>query len=319
MRPAPLRRRMLAVRRETALQGGLTIDEVDMPVIAPNETLVRVAALSIGYDDVEHNLAVRTGVPRPGWDLAGTVEVAAKDRSGPKVGARVAGLVRSGAWGQFAAVPSNSIAEIPASVTFAQAAATPSAGLTALYGLEQGGLLTAKRVLVACAAGGVGLFAVQLARLAGAQVVAAIGTTGHDALLEEYGADRVVLGPVTGAAQFGPYHMALINAAADLDLTSALRLMRSYGLCVVYGTAQAPSAHVAEQGFVDNSIRLHGLALFDEPRADPASESLRRLLALVDERALHPHVEIEDRWTAINAVTERILGKGFVGRAVLHL
>ena len=69
---------------------------------------------------------------RPGWDLAGTVIQQAANGTGPRVGSRVAGIVNRGAWAEQVAVPTNRLAELPASVTFAQAATLPTAGLTAL-------------------------------------------------------------------------------------------------------------------------------------------------------------------------------------------
>ena len=316
--------RMLAVNWDMAELGDLALQEVDVPVPCSNEVLVRVAAVSMGHDDVKGVMASRAGVSKAGAamsdsDLAGTVEVPAKDGSGPRVGTRVAGLVRTGAWAQFAAVPTDALAEIPSSVSFAQAAAIPVAGLTALYGLEHGGLLTAKQVLVTCAAGGVGLFAVQVAHLAGAGVVAVTTMEEHDALLEEYGAAHVVVGDVAGAAPFGPYHLVLTNAFSYSDLGPALALVGNHGTCVLYGTARAPTATIDEQAFIDRSIRLHGLTLFDELRRKPAAEGLQQLLALAAEHALQPYIELEDAWTKVATVARRLLRQDVIGRAVGHL
>ena len=81
---------------------------------------------------------------RPGWDLAGTVIKQAANGTGPKVGSRVVGMVidaytrvDAGAWAEQVAVPTNMLAEIPANVTFAQAATLPIAGLTALCALRK--------------------------------------------------------------------------------------------------------------------------------------------------------------------------------------
>ncbi|HEX8261079.1 MAG TPA: hypothetical protein VF558_12380 [Rubrobacteraceae bacterium] len=105
----------------------------------------------------------------PGWDLAGTVERTAADGTGPRAGARVVGLLPSGAWAELVAVPTNSLAELPESVSFELAATLPVAGLAALYALEKGGGLIGRSVLVTGASGGVGNFGIQLARLSGAR------------------------------------------------------------------------------------------------------------------------------------------------------
>src|SRR5436190_1417460 len=84
--------------------------------------------------------------------------------------AGVVGLVLEGGWAERVAVQTNWLAELPDKVSFSQAATFPVAGLTALYALTKGGNLLAQRVLVTGATGGVGDFAVQLARLSGAHV-----------------------------------------------------------------------------------------------------------------------------------------------------
>src|SRR5207247_11345890 len=86
--------------------------------------------------------------------------------SGPRVGARVVGLLPEGAWAERVAVPTHALAALPDKVTFAQAATLPVAGLTALYALAKRGPLLGRRVLVTGATGGGGYFADQLARLA---------------------------------------------------------------------------------------------------------------------------------------------------------
>src|SRR5207247_11243489 len=109
---------------------------------------------------------------RRGWDLGRVLEGAAADGTGPTAGERVLGFLREGACAQRVAVSKNALAELPEKVTFSQAATFPVAGLTALLALAKGGPLLGKRVLVTGATGGVGDFAVQLARLSGAHVTA---------------------------------------------------------------------------------------------------------------------------------------------------
>ena len=158
---------MRAVVADPAIPERLALREVDAPTPLPNEALVRVCAISLNRGEVRAAMNT-TVLTRPGWDVAGIVERAAGDGSGPHEGARVVGQLTSGAWAELAAVPTHALAELPERVSFAQAAPLPVAGLTALYALEKGGGLIERPVLITGASGGVGLFAVELARLAGA-------------------------------------------------------------------------------------------------------------------------------------------------------
>lgn len=313
---------MRAVLVDRTAPGGLVIHEVSRPCPCAREALVRVAATSLNRGEVERALFSGVDGERPGSDLAGTVEFAAADGSGPRAGARVAGLVREGAWAELVAVPADALAEIPTVVSFANAAALPVAGLTALHALGQGsGLLAAKRVLITGATGGVGLFAVQLARLSGACAVAAIRGPEHEALVEEYGADHVVVGEVAvGAAEFGPYHL-ILDAVGGPVLAAALGLLREGGTCVSYGDAGASGAALIEGHGVlaEGETRLQVFRLLDALRREPASEGLERLLSLVALHAVRPHVEVETGWAEVAAVARRLLDRAFVGKAVLHL
>src|SRR5437879_9464092 len=161
----------LAVVVDPDAPGRLVIRSVPEPTPDRGEAIGRVRAISLNRGEVRRaGMAAAGG--RPGWDLAGEVERGAAHGSGPRAGTRVVGMVNEGAWAERVAVPTPALAELPEKVTFTQAATFPVAGLTALYALARGGPLLDRRVLVTGATGGVGDFAVQLARLAGAHVTA---------------------------------------------------------------------------------------------------------------------------------------------------
>src|SRR5262249_52336627 len=143
-----------AVFADPSIPERLALREVAAPSPVPSEAVVRVAAISLNRGETRRSLQTTT-VWQPGWDLAGTVEQPAADGSGPRAGARVVGLLRTGAWAEQVAVPTNALAELPAAVSFAQAATLPVAGLTALYALQKGGSLLDRAVLITGATGGV--------------------------------------------------------------------------------------------------------------------------------------------------------------------
>jgi NADPH:quinone reductase len=141
-----------AIVVDPSVAGRLAIKGVEAPQAGPSEALVQVDAISLNRGEVKHAMETEAGW-RPGWDLAGTVIKQAANGIGPKVGSRVVGMIAdaytrvdAGACAEQVAVPTNMLAEIPASVTFAQAATLPVAGLTALRAVEKGGLLLHKRV-----------------------------------------------------------------------------------------------------------------------------------------------------------------------------
>src|ERR687893_1271499 len=164
----------------------LALADVEEPSPTPSEALVRVAAVSLNRGEVRRAESSEPGF-RPGWDLAGIVERAAQDGTGPREGTRVVGLLGAGAWSERAAVPVNALAELPEGVSFEQAATLPVAGLTALYALEKGDGLLGRNVLVTGASGGVGLFALGLASLGGAHPVALVRREENAPLAREAG------------------------------------------------------------------------------------------------------------------------------------
>src|SRR5229473_6383013 len=102
--------------------GRLAIKPLPVRPPMPSQALVRVKAISLNLGEVRRALKIAEPGWRPGWDLAGVVEQAAVDRSGPPAGARVVGFVPAGASVEAVAVPTNALAQLPDNVSFTQAA-----------------------------------------------------------------------------------------------------------------------------------------------------------------------------------------------------
>jgi NADPH2:quinone reductase len=299
--------------------GRLALREVDQPAPVPSEALVRVAAVSLNRGELRRAAAAQAGW-RPGWDLAGTVEQAAADGSGPPAGARVVGFVNPGAWAELVPVRTESLAELPAAVSFAQAATLPVAGLTALRALERGGLLLDRAVLVTGASGGVGHLACQLARQAGARVVGVVRQADHAALVREAGAQEVVVGEdLASVGELGPYHL-ILESVGGRSLGQALALLAPGGVCVSFGTSAAPEVTFNAQRFYPiGGASLYGFILFYELAHRPAAEDLGRLAALVAAGRLRPHIDVEAPWTEVASLAQQLMDRRIVGKIVLHV
>jgi NADPH:quinone reductase-like Zn-dependent oxidoreductase len=187
----------------------LRYEDVDRPRPAAAQVLIRVAATSFNPVDA----AIRSGflqqiIPvalphTPGIDVAGTVAEVGEGVAGWSVGEAVVGflpMTEDGASAEFVPAPAEVLTAAPSGMPFG-AAALPSASLTAWQALfEQADLKTGQRVLVNGAGGGVGGYAVQLAKRAGATVIATASPRSKDTV-EAFGADRIVDYTATGVTE----------------------------------------------------------------------------------------------------------------------
>jgi NADPH:quinone reductase-like Zn-dependent oxidoreductase len=300
--------------------GGLAIKQVAAPAPGPSEAVVRVKAISLNLGEVRRSLTMAEAGFRPGWDLAGVVATAAADGSGPREGARVVGFLPSGAWAESVAVPTNAMAVLADNVSLAQASTLPVAGLTALYSLERNGSVFGRRVLVTGASGGVGHLAVEMAKHAGAMVVASVRRAEREKHARAAGADEVVVGEdLSAAARFGRYHLVLESVGGN-SLAAALKMIAPGGMCVLYGvSASADTAFDASALMRTGGASLYGFILFHEIRFRPAAGGLAQLAQMVAAGRLHPQIGLEAPFARIAEVAHKLLDRGIAGKAVLTL
>lgn len=255
----------------------------DVPVPDPGVGQVRVRVAGTTFNGVDAN--IRAGnmqgpmpltLPHvPGLDLAGTVDALGADVDGVTVGDQVVGFlpfVVDGASADYVLAPAESLASAPTSIPLADAAALPLVGLTAWQALfEHADLTSGQRVLVNGASGAVGGYAVQLAKAAGAHVIAT-GSASNEQHLRELGADQVVDHTTTdvGSAVTEPLDVLLNLAPITPEQLSALTALVGDGGVVVNTTVWMPAPS-------DEARGVRGIDLYVHSDAQQLSELVSRI------------------------------------------
>jgi NADPH:quinone reductase-like Zn-dependent oxidoreductase len=237
------------VRTEYGTPDVLRLVEVERPVPGDDEVLIRVRAASINAADrylmrgEPRLLRLGTGVKRPknprlGADVAGSVEAAGGNVTTFKPGDAVYGDLSGSGWGAFAeyvVAPAGILAPMPANLTFEQAAAVPMAAVTALQGLrDKGEIRPGQRVLIHGASGGVGAFAVQIAKALGAEVTAVTSPRNLE-LAQSLGADHVIDYTREDFSRKGQRYDLILAANGDRSLGDYRRALAPGGVLVNSG------------------------------------------------------------------------------------
>ncbi|TXH42251.1 MAG: NAD(P)-dependent alcohol dehydrogenase [Actinobacteria bacterium] len=321
----------------------LSVRDVPRPVAGPGEVLVRVHASSV-HADVWHAVSGQPYVLRlmgsgvrapkigvPGTDLAGVVELVGSGVRGPDIGDRVFGEVtptnqwrNGGALAQYAAVPADRLARIPDVLSFEAAAAVPTPALIALMNLrDEGRVRAGQRVLVNGAGGGVGVYAVQMAKAFGAEVTA-VDAGPKLPMLTELGADHVIDYTQYDFTQMGQRYDIVLDVVSQLPFARIRQALEPDGTFVLIGHDQYGQSGHRWLGSMGRMLPLLATAPFRRQipgiRSGPSRQAnMATLVEMLTDGRLRPVV---DRTFALEDVPAAIsyLASGHaVGRVVISI
>jgi NADPH:quinone reductase-like Zn-dependent oxidoreductase len=284
----------------------LRMAEVKKPSPAADEALVKVLAVSVNPADWRSMRAkpffsrATLGLLRPkhrilGGDIAGRVEAVGSDVNQFKPGDEVyANLLDhgNGGFAEYVSVPVEAMSFKPANLSFEQAAAVPMAGVTALQGLRHHGEIRAgQRVLINGASGGIGTFAVQIAKSYGSEVTGVTSTRNID-LVGSLGADHVVDYTTTDFFRSGRRYDLILDTIGNLSVRDLRRALVEGGQAAVVGfTSVAKLIGVSLRGGKDIAI----------VSAHVATTDLEYLANLIEAGKVRPHIDRRYPFTDIPA------------------
>lgn len=292
----------------------LRLAEIETPVAGEGEVLVRVRAA--GVDQGVWHLMVGMpyamrlagfGLRAPksallGYDVAGQVEAVGAEVSAFRPGDEVFGTCR-GSFAEYATARRDRLVSKPNNVSFEQAAATPISGYAALQAVRDHGKVRAgRRVLIIGAAGGVGTFALQLAKAYGAEVTG-VCSTGKTELVRSIGADHVIDytrdNPIDGRELYD----VILDIAGNRSLSTLRRALTSRGTLVIVGGEDA-----GKWLGVRRQLRAAALSPFVHQKlgtyiSKEREQDLQELRTLLESRTITPVV---DRMFPLNDVPDAI-------------
>ena len=269
----------------------LALEEIEKPVPTDDEILIRVRAASVNpYDwhfmrGEPYPLRLMAGVrqpknPRLGADVAGEVESAGKNVARLKPGDAVFGTCR-GSFAEYACGREAMLAIKPDKVTFEQAASVGIAAMTALQGLrDKGHIQTGHKVLINGAAGGVGTFAVQIAKTCGAEVTGVCSTRNVE-MVRSIGADHVVDYIREDFTKSGERYDIILDCVGNHSLMACGRLLSAKGIYVAAGGKAGPWMVGVLLGMITSRVMSMGSRKFLSLLANINKEDLAHVGELI--------------------------------------
>lgn len=279
----------------------LRLAEIEKPIPKENEILVQIHAASANPLDWHfmrgkpYLIRPTSGLrkpkdPRLGVDFAGRVEAVGSQVTAFRPGDEVFGS-RRGAFAEYLSTQGKTLVLKPANLTFEQAAAIPVAATTALQGLrDKAAVQPGQRVLINGAAGGVGTFAVQLAKVFGAEVTAVCSTRNVE-LVRSLGADHVIDYTQENFTQSSQKYDLLYDIIGNQPLTACLRILNAGGKLILAGGSGGPIL-----GPIGRMIRAALLSRFVSQKlvfyiAEDSSEDLNFMKDLIEAEKVKPVID----------------------------
>lgn len=304
----------------------LSLQEVDKPILSDNGVLVRVYAAAVHAGDWHLmrgtpfiSRFIFGGILKPkikilGMDMAGTVEAIGKDVTQFHIGDEVFGDLSGcgfGAFAEYVCATETALALKPINTSFEEAATVPAASMTALQGLRDLGQIQAgQKVLINGASGGVGSFAVQLAKVFGAEVTAVCSTKKME-IVRSLGADHVIDYTQTDVTKNGQLYDLIFDAAAYRSVFDYLPSLTTEGTYVLVGGSTARFFQVMFLGSLISRISHRQVKCL---ASKPNQADLVILRDLLEARKITPFIDrlykLSEVPTAIRHLEERqVIGK----------
>ena len=296
------------VLRSYGSPDALDLTDLDEPVPADDEVLVRVLATSINPYDW-HNMRGQPYVARLmpgglglrgpklrilGCDMAGRVEAVGQNVTGFSAGDQVYALLPQGGFAEYVSVPRSLLAPKPKNLSYEQAAAVPAAAITALLGLrDQGRVQPGQKVLVTGASGGVGTFAVQIARALGADVTA-VCSGPNAALVRSLGAAEVIDYTAQDFTRRGRRYDLLLDIAGSHRAQASVRALKPDGTFVAVGGPPGRWLQPAARIFAAVALGplvSQRMVLTDTVRSAGHKDHLATLTELIEDGKVTPVID----------------------------
>ncbi|MFQ5401545.1 MAG: NAD(P)-dependent alcohol dehydrogenase [Anaerolineae bacterium] len=301
----------------------LLLTDVEKPSPKADEVLVKVAAAAVNQADnhlLSGTMRFRTGLLKPkhrtlGSDIAGRVEAVGRNVTQFQVGDAVFGDLSEhgrGGFAEYVTAPESALALKPANVSFAEASAVPMTAVTALQGLrDKGNIQRGQQVLINGASGGVGTFAVQIAKAWGGEVTAVVSTRKMD-MVHSIGADHIIDYTQEDFTRTGEQYDLIFDTVGNRSVAEYKRALKTQGRFVTTAfllslVIQAPWLSLTEGKKMNNMM------------AKPNQKDLDVMRGLLETNQVIP---IIDRCYPLSDVSEalRYLGEGHAkGKVIITM